>query len=212
MLTRLEEYGLHWVDLPVIAFLIYGLIRGVLRGFSGELARLLYAIGAMAGISLSRPFLTELLRGHTRLQEADAERLGLAMAAILSIVAVLLIRLVIRKMFQFNFKGRIEKAGGALLGLATAMILVSALFILAAHAPWPGVREVARDGSLTGRTAKFLFPPLYRQLADRMDLPPLPPTPGETNSPSAGYGELPAEPGMVEDIEILPPETADPQE
>jgi uncharacterized membrane protein required for colicin V production len=209
MLTRLAEYGMHWVDLPVIVFLLYGLIRGALRGFSGELARLLYVLGAMAGASLAHPVLADLLRGHTRLEEADADRLGLVLAAVLSIIAVLLIRLLVRKLFQFNFKGKLEKVGGAILGLASALVLVSALFILAARAPWPGVRDVARSGSLTGRTAEFLFPPLYRQLAGRMDLPPLPPAPGETVAPGTG-SDLPdapateevAEPGWTEPLDV----------
>lgn len=212
MWTGLSEFGAHWVDLVALAFLIYGLIRGVLRGFSGELARLLYVLAAVAGASLARPFLSGLLLGHTRLNDEDADRLGLALAAVLSIAAVLLLRLLIRKLFQFSFKGKLEKIGGAVLGLATAGVLVSAVFVLAAHAPWPGVREVAQSGSISGRTAKFLFPPLYRQLAGRMDLPPLPQAPGETNSPAARYGELPEEEAADEGAEAGWTEPADAEE
>jgi membrane protein required for colicin V production len=186
------------VDAVVLAFLLYGLIRGSIRGFSGELARLLYLSGALLGTSLAHPILADLLSHHTRLDATDADRIGLILAAGLAILLVLLIRLLVKKLFQFSFRGKLERVGGALLGLMTVFILVSAVFILAARTPWPGVRSIARSDSLTGRTANHLFPPLYKQMARWVSLPPLPPESGGEADPAAPDQEVwdpPAETG-----------------
>lgn len=175
MQMRMTEFGLHWVDGLVALVLLYGLIRGARRGFAGELARLIYMGLVLIGARTAHPYFTTLFSQHTRLDIETSDTVGLILGATLSVLLVLLLRLLIKKLFQFGFRGKLEQVGGALLGLLTTFLLISVIFLFAARAPWPEVSAIAMKDSMTGRVSNFLFPPLYMRLTEKYPLPLLPP-------------------------------------
>lgn len=124
----MESY-MNLTDIITGALLLLGMIGGIKRGLSGELLRII-----MIGLSIGGGW-TFASTAATRLSEyidLPAGQLmtlsffGLIVAAY---VAMLIIRLGLRFLIDFSFKGKLEVIGGALIGLARAALMCSAIIM-----------------------------------------------------------------------------------
>lgn len=189
MQTELLETGFHALDIVIGAILLFGLIRGAIRGLASELIRLLGLVLVVIGARAATPFIAQGLLG--RLPEDRVEGVGFLIALLAATIAVLLLRLALRKVLKLTFSGKLERLGGAGIGLLVTAIFCAAGLVLAALGPWPTVRETIRHRSWAGQRAHEWFPPMYEMLADRYHLPALPTDKGPTGEEG---GALPRDP------------------
>jgi hypothetical protein len=67
----------------------------------------------------------------------------------------------------FAFKGKLEKIGGALCGLARSALLVSILILAAGVAPGDALHRAVTEESLAGRFVFQHVRPAYERLSER---------------------------------------------
>jgi len=158
------------VDIIVIIIVLLGLIRGLAKGLSGELAGLIsVGIAVYSGWRLYRP-LGEYFGEKTDLSDdTSAYLVAFVVALIGAYVLMLLLRILLRNLMQFSFKGRLEKIGGALAGLAKTLAVVVAGLLGLALLPNASLHrfcaEDSRIGSFVYRTLGPVIAEKYPNLA-----------------------------------------------
>ncbi|MBN1268968.1 MAG: CvpA family protein [Kiritimatiellae bacterium] len=190
-----ESVHYNFVDILAILFLIMGLLRGLKRGLSGEIARLAGVLLAVwAGWRFYEPLGERIFRA-TRLTAQPSRALAFFAAVAIGYLLMLAARLVLRQLMEFTFKGRIERVGGALCGLLKAAAAVAAVIIFMGLVPSAYLREVFAERSLFGRAINTHLPAMYADLSERYPkLPRIwPEDSAETEAGQPPGGEPPME-------------------
>lgn len=156
---------LNIVDVVIAVYLIYGAVRGVRRGLSGELARLFsLAVAIVAGWQFYEP-LGEQLAAYTRLTGAAASIAGFFCTVLAAGAVLLVLRLMLKNIMEFAFKGKIERLGGLLAGVIRAFCIASLALIAVAFVPVPYLQEQVRKESRVGSAILRVVFPLYQDVA-----------------------------------------------
>ncbi len=160
--------GFNWVDAGVALFLIGGLAGGLRRGLSGELSRVLIAAGCVALVyHYARP-LAHWLGPRYDLSPDIALLIASAGLLLGGYIVLTAIRLVLAAVFSFAFKGRPEKIGGAVCGLARAALVASLLLTMLALLPHDALHRHVAVESRIGRWVNERMHPVIERVADRL--------------------------------------------
>ncbi len=188
------------VDFVLLAILLTGLFTGWKRGLSGELAGLISAGAALfAGWYYYQPA-SEFLLEKTRLEGAAAPVAAFVGILAGAWLAMLLLRLVLRHLMEFTFRGNIERIGGALAGLLKYAFFASALILLLGMWPNETLRRVFAENSMAGRTLADTLGPVYEELSEKYPVLKLPAGGGEEGGPSEEEPEA-EEPPPLHDVD-----------
>lgn len=162
------------VDALVVIALLIGLARGIMRGLSGELAGLLSAAAALAaGWYGFRP-LGAFIESSTRLTGQPAYTLAFAITVIAGYLLMRVLRLVLRAILEFSFKGSIERIGGAIGGLLHCALFVAVALIFLSLWPAEPLHRWITEQSYSGRFVMERLRPWYDKLTERYPDLPLP--------------------------------------
>ena len=195
------DTSLHFsiVDIIVVILILYGLIRGLTKGLSGELAGLLSAAAAVTGAWYFYTPLANFLADKTRLSGSANIAVAFVLALVGAYLAMRLLRLVLRNLMEFSFKGKLEKVGGMLAGGIRMTVVVTALVLLMALWPHEYLHRLFAEESVFGRFVFGALGPVYEKIAEEHPALQIPrkeePTVGsftthdETEEPT---GEVPA--------------------
>lgn len=180
-----ESVQLTIIDYVALAFLAYGLIRGLIRGLAGELARLAgVALAVLAGWHLYEPIGNKISE-FTRLTGQDSYLAGFVLTAGAVALIMLLARWSMKQLMELAFNPVLNRVGGALAGLLRASLLLSALFIGMSLCRVDYLRTKFTEESVVGSTIKQHVMPVYESLTE--DKPELrfevePPTDSKTQN------------------------------
>lgn len=133
MLESLSEVGsritgpdspFNIIDCFILVFLLYGLIRGLFRGFAAEAAGLVGSVVIFAGCwKYYRP-LSEFLKENTRLENpALSQLVSYLLLIAIFLVSWNLINLILNKLFKLTFGKQVERLGGMVLGSAKCALI-----------------------------------------------------------------------------------------
>lgn len=162
------------LDYILLAVLTFGILRGTVRGLSGELASIVSMVAASAAAWFLRPPLADLLAETRDLTALQAETAALGLILIAALVFFWACLLLLKTLFEFAFKGLLERIGGALIGgLRFALVLTLALLLYAPFASELHQTAIYED-SVLGRQVHTHILPIYSDLIDRYVLPPEP--------------------------------------
>lgn len=171
--------GFNIVDGIAGILVLVGILGGIRRGLSGELARV---IAAGTALFVAWKFAEPLAEWVTLKQPMSYER-GYAFAFVLILAAALgltwLIRVALRHVMEFAFKGRLERLGGGLCGLIRSGFVVCFLVLLISLAPEGDLRAAVCDDSVVGSTVCRHLRPMYDELRHLTPDLPLPAPAGE---------------------------------
>ncbi len=184
------------VDALVAVFLVGGLVGGIRRGLSGELARMLIAAGCVAALVFYTRTVADALAARFPEWSTHATYLT-AVAACLagSYAALTAARLVLARILNFSFKGPLEKAGGAVFGLLRSGAVAALLLLLLSLLPNDTLRSMIAVESRAGSLVTTRLHPWYERLAEQV--PEL--SPGDETPPDGTDAEAwDAPPGPVE--------------
>lgn len=187
--------ALHPVDIAVLVYAVFALVRGLKRGLSSELVRLIGGLGVLGTAIWLYPGIGNQIHANTRLENAQtANLLAFCLLLVVGYVLLLALRLLLRALLDFQFKGSLERTGGAITGLVRASTVV-VLLVLTIGLWSHGFFYVnVIEESFTGRQINGLVGPAYADLAERF--PEYLPMPG-----TAG----PHEPGRWDETESAEP-------
>lgn len=167
-MENLPQFNL--VDILAMIYIVLGVVRGFLNGLSGELARLLSVVVAVAaGLHFYEPMGGYLL-DHTRMGEWDPKAAYMVSFGVLLAggwLAMRLLRVVLRHLMEFTFRGRIEKVGGALAGFLRYSVEAGAIILLLGLVPHEAMRKHFVDESFFGRPLALYVLPAYEKLAEK---------------------------------------------
>ncbi len=193
--------GFNLVDGAAAVVVLVGILGGIRRGLSGELARVIAAGAALyVAWRFAQPMAAWVMDQHPMSYEKGYT---VAFFAILLCAFALtwLLRAALRSIMLFAFKGNLERIGGALCGLARASIVVVFLVLLVSLAPAGDLRTAVVDDSFIGPVICRHVRPMYDDLRERTPELPLP-GPGITNDETASGIESDEEAITVTDEEM----------
>jgi len=140
------------VDVLAVAVALFFLLRGLLRGASGEIARILGFIGgASAGYSLYPAIRTALTSAPGQASPAALSLTALALAVVTGLIAGLTVRFVCIRLLQIVILQPADAVLGAAAGAVYAAVLLAIVFSLGMLVPHPPVRRVFAEQSAVGR-------------------------------------------------------------
>jgi uncharacterized membrane protein required for colicin V production len=159
------------VDLVALILILLGLIRGFMKGLSGELAGLLGAAAAFAGAWYFYTPLGHFLADQTRLSEPAATATAFVLALTGAYLAMRILRIVLRSLMEFSFKGKLEKIGGLLAGGIRMTVVVTALTLLMTLWPHEYLHRLFAEESAIGRFVFQQLGPVYEKMAEEHPAP-----------------------------------------
>ena len=164
-MDQLPQFNI--VDMVVLVVVILGTVRGFLKGLSGELAAVGSAVIALlAGWFFFGPA-GDYLVESTRLTESNAYPVAFAAVLIGAYLLMRILRLVLRSILEFSFKGRIERLGGALAGFLHATVLCAVVLLFLSLWPGEALHGLVAEESVCGRIAAERLRPFYEELAEK---------------------------------------------
>ena len=181
------------IDIVVVILILLGLIRGLVKGLSGELAGLLSAAAAVTGAWYFYTPLGNFLTDKTRLSEAATGAVAFILALVGAYLLMRILRLVLRHVMEFSFKGSIEKIGGMLAGGIRMTVVVAAIVLLMAMWPHEYLHRLFAEESVFGRFVFEKLGPVYEEIAEKHPALQIPrkeePATGIDNNQSMTGGE-----------------------
>ena len=155
------------VDIVIMVLLLLGLIRGAWKGLSGELSDLIsIAAAVFAGCFFYEPLGSYFLM-NTRLHETASYLAAFFAALVGAYLLMRVLRLVLRHLMEFSFKGRIERIGGALAGLIHAGVVTTALVLVVGLLPDPTVHRRFVEESVFGNVIYERLGPVYEDFSEK---------------------------------------------
>ncbi len=155
------------IDIIFAGLLLVGVLRGTLRGLSGELASLLGFVAAVfIGWKMYTP-LGQYLMETTQLSAFQAETVSFITILIAIMVLLWALRIVLKRIMAVTFKGLIERIGGGVLGLIRYGLFLTALILAVSLFGHQRLREEVIDASFVGRHINEQLAPRYAQWAER---------------------------------------------
>jgi len=179
------ELGVHPIDILCAVLLLVAGFCGFRRGLSGELARIATAVIAAVAAWALFPQAVRLLTEHTRVaDERQLAALAVTLVFLLAYLLVWALRLVLRHMAEFKFKGRLERVGGVLSAMVRWAVVLCILIVAVDLWSDGYLREQVVEQSVFGRTVSRCVTPLYDRIAEEHPvLPPRRPAYGDEESP-----------------------------
>ncbi len=154
------------VDILVVILILFGLIRGYMKGLSGELAGLFSAAVAVVGGWYGYRPLGNYLAENTRLSDSAANAAAFTLALAGAYLLMRILRLVLRSLMEFSFKGKIEKIGGLLAGGIRMTVVAGALTLLMALLPHEDIHRLVAEESVFGSSVFNTLGPVYEKMLE----------------------------------------------
>lgn len=154
------------MDVVYSLYIVYGILRGLFRGLSEELAGLVgTGIVFYGGWRFYRP-VGLFIQEHTRLENEDSARvLAYVLMVFLFLASWKLVVFLIRKLMKWTFPDQIQAPGGAVLGGAKCALVLCVL-LLAVRLLGHGFldKHMIQD-SWMGRTTQEVIPAMVHRWA-----------------------------------------------
>jgi membrane protein required for colicin V production len=165
------------IDIIIVGLLAVGLLRGIMRGLSGELAGFIaLGVALFAGYNFYEPFGIYLSQS-TSMNEIQADTVSFVVILIGAMLLMWALRVILKSVMEFTFKGALERAGGAVAGLLRYAVFLSFLILLTRLFGQGTIYNHVIEDSFIGRHTSAWLLTFYEQVADYY--PDLPMLPGE---------------------------------
>ncbi len=161
-------HGFNIIDAIVGVFLAAGLIGGIRRGLSGELARAVIAVACIVVATLYGRPLADWAMNRFDLSPRTSYLTALLALLLGVYLASSLLRMLLGRLMDFHFKGKLERLGGGLCGLLRSGVVVSILLLLLSLMPNPTLSDLITQESWSGRLICPRMRPMYESLSERV--------------------------------------------
>ena len=186
-MNELPQFNIF--DIIGLLYFLFGLYQGLRRGLSGELASVLStALAFVGGWKLYQPLGDYLLK-ISKLTPPSAHALAFAILIIGGYIVLKIIRLLLRHLMEFSFKGKLERLGGALAGLIRVAVVASAFVLIVGLGPGAYLRNLVIEHSVFGSRIFSYLGPVVESLKERY--PALQQAGGQPAAPAEGESEEP---------------------
>jgi len=156
----------NFVDIAALVLLALGAFMGYRRGLSGELARLVSIVAAfILGILFYRP-VGAWIGAHTRMEDRPAQAVAFMFTVGATLVAMVLLRIILKRIMQVVFEEMTDKVGGAVAGLLRAGLTVAIIVMMVNTWPHDYLNRTFGEESVIGRIVLKYVPILREKVED----------------------------------------------
>ena len=120
---------MNTIDLVLLLFLGFGLIRGFIRGLIVELATLLAVVLGIYGAIHFSFFVADILQPYIRLEPSTMKIASFAITLILIMLSVMLLAKILTKLAKSVSLGFLNRVGGAFFGLLKQAVIAGAALL-----------------------------------------------------------------------------------
>lgn len=120
---------MNTIDIILLLFLGFGLIRGLWRGFIIELASLLAIILGIYGAIHFSFYTADIMNRYVSLDKSAMEAFSFAFTLIIIMLAVMLLAKMLTKAVESASLGLLNRLGGGLFGLLKMTIIAGSMLI-----------------------------------------------------------------------------------
>ncbi len=124
-----KNYLMNIVDIIVVAFLIFGFVRGLLKGLFVEVASLVAIIGGVYGAIHFSYFISSFLEEYVSWEEEYISITSFSITFIIIIVGTSLLGKVLTKIANFAALGGLNKILGGVFGALKKGLILSIIFV-----------------------------------------------------------------------------------
>lgn len=155
------------VDIGVLVIVLAGTIRGLYRGFSGEIAASLAALFAfLFGLHMSGP-LGRFVARHSEFSARHASAFTFVLCAIASLVGMVLIRILLKHTIRIIVENKsVDRIGGCAAGFVKALSFCAIVVLVMIMWPHPYLNRVFGRESAFGRALTVFVPDIREKLDD----------------------------------------------
>lgn len=157
------------LDIILAALLIFGLVRGFIRGFFVEVSSLVaLAVGLFGAIHFSY-IIANFLKDKTEWTEKYVQIIAFACTFVIIVILVSLIGKFLTKIADTAQLGLMNKTFGALFGLAKIALMLSVVLIILSklNKAMPFVKEETLQDSVLYNPVKNLAPTIFPSILDK---------------------------------------------
>jgi len=155
------------VDTFFLVVVVLGLLRGLVRGLSRELADVFRFGGAVVATWYFYEPVGQWIYGNTGLSDRNAFLLGALAVLLGSFIALILLHLVLSHIMKLAFEKGIERVGGMLAGGMKGALLAAVVVLLAGLMPHEPIRRAVREESRAGGWIHAHWPGMLERLEER---------------------------------------------
>jgi membrane protein required for colicin V production len=154
------------LDIILLAFLAFGLVRGFLRGFFVEIASLVALVAGVYGAFHFSNFAAEILNKKVDWNENTVNIVAFVGTLIIIVLAIALAGKALTKIADFAALGLINKLLGALFGGLKIAVILSVLLIVfeKMNRNIPFTKEADKAGSELYKPVKSIIPLIFPNL------------------------------------------------
>ncbi len=164
-MDALPEFNIY--DIGILTLLAIGILRGLARGLSGEMASLISIGIAVTAVWFLYEPAGDYIADSTGWSELKSHTIGVLIVLFAALLVLRIIGIGLKKIMSFTFNGVVEYLGGALFGLVRFGVIISAVIFLVYMHGRDRIKEEVTEQSLIGRHAVEFMRPMYDQLAER---------------------------------------------
>lgn len=191
-MEQLQAY--NYIDIVAAIALMIGMVQGLRRGLSGELARFIaICVAVGCGWYFYHPLGTKLLH-QSNMDEQEAYAAAFFLCLIGGFLLMLVIRLLLGHIMEVSFKGPFDRIMGVLAGMLRMGLYCTAIIFFIGLLPNDYLHGVVSE-SLSGQLVSRYAPEWYLKV--RTYVPILPELP-EDIVPAAGEDAVPDEDAVYE--------------
>ena len=154
---------MNTIDIIISVFLLFGLVRGFMKGFFIEVASLLALVGGIYGAMNFSFFASDMLKEHVSWDEKYIQIAAFSITFLAIIILVSLLGKFLTKMAETIALGLANKIFGAVFGVLKIAIILSfiLLFFNQINSTIPFIKQKTVDESLLFKPVKELAPMLF---------------------------------------------------
>ena len=157
---------LSFVDILAFSLIALGAVRGLWRGLSSELARLISVVIALfVGVRYYQPVGHWVLE-HSRLEGRPAFALAFVSMILAIVVFTLLIRFALKNMMKVVVEPEAERIGGLIAGTVHALVMVVIIFATLCLVPHPYINQKFGEESVVGTAVMRALPEVQALIDD----------------------------------------------
>ena len=142
------------IDYIALVIIGIGLLKGIIRGLSGELAQFIgIIISFISGLTMYRP-IGKWLSTNTRLEENSALALAFISTIIIAMIIMIILRAILKKIFELAVNPSLDKIGGAIAGTIKSICILLIIFWFMNLIPHEYLNKKFGEESIAGTILK----------------------------------------------------------
>ena len=151
------------VDLAALLVLLWGMLRGLRRGLSGELAQLAGVVVAfLFGLRVYAPFADWLLT-YTRLTGRSVQAAAFLATVVAALIVLIVLHALLRGLVRLVVEERIDRPLGLAAGAVRSAVLIAIIFVIINLWPSEYLNRTFGEESVVGNLLLRCMPALREE-------------------------------------------------